>query len=184
MNNKSHKKMGFTLLEMIVAMGVFIIAVLFSVGSLLSLTNAQKKALVLQSTQDNLRFALETIARDIRTGDFYYCGSSISDVPPIPSRKDCSFGGPSLTFQNVSGNTITYQMKDSRIQKKDGVLNFEPITSLDITVEYLTFYVIGSPDTDNLHPRVTIVAKGVSGSGSRRSDLNLQTTVSQRTIQR
>lgn len=177
-------KKGFTLLEMIVSMGVFVIAVFLSVGSLLALTNAQKKALVLQSTQDNLRFALETIARDIRTGDFYYCGSNVSDVPQIPSRKDCSSGSPSLTFKNVSGNTITYQARNNRIQRKDGALNFEPLTSGDIVLGYLTFYVIGSSDTDNFHPRVTIVAKGVSGSGSTRSELNLQTTVSQRTIQR
>lgn len=177
-------KKGFTLLEMMVSMGVFVIAVFLSVGSLLALTNAQKKALVLQSTQDNLRFALETAARDIRTGDFYYCGSNVSDVPQIPSRKDCSSGGPSLTFKNVSGNTITYQARNNRIQKKDGAIDFQPLTSGDIVIEYLTFYVIGSSDTDNFHPRVTIVAKGVSGSGSTRSALNLQTTVSQRTIQR
>ena len=169
------------MLEMIVSMGVFAIAVLIGVGSLLALTNAQKKALVLQSTQDNLRFSLETIARDIRTGDFYYCGSNISDVPPIPhnSLKDCSTGGPSFTFNNVAGSTITYQSQNNRIQKKEGNGDFQPLTSPDITIEYLTFYVISNP-----HPRVTIVAKGVSGSGSTRSELNLQSTVSQRKIQR
>lgn len=172
------------MLEMIVSMGVFAITVLIGVGSLLALTNAQKKALVFQSTQDNLRFALETIARDIRTGDFYYCASNISDVPQIPFQKDCSSGGPSFTFKNVAGNTITYQVQNNRIQKKDGAGNFQPLTSPDILVEYFTFYVIGSLDSDNFHPRVTIVAKGVSGSGSARSELNLQTTVSQRKIQR
>ena len=174
------------MLEMIVSMGVFAIAVLISVGSLLALTNAQKKALVLQSTQDNLRFALETIARDIRTGDFYYCGSNISDIPPIPhnSLKDCSSGGPSFTFNNVVGSEITYQSQNDRIQKKDGIGDFQPLTSPDIAIEYLIFYVIGSSSSDDFHPRVTIVAKAVSGSGSTRSELNLQTTVSQKKIQR
>ena len=172
------------MLEMIVSMGVFAIAVLIAVGSLLALTNAQKKALVLQSTQDNLRFAMETTARDIRTGDFYYCGSNISDIPVIPSEKDCSSGGPSLTFRNVSGNVVTYQMRNGRIQKKVDAGDFQPITSSDIAIEYFNFFVIGSLSSDDFHPRVTIVTKGVSGSGSVRSELNLQTTVSQRKIQR
>lgn len=172
------------MLEMIVSMGVFAIAVLIAVGSLLALTNAQKKALVFQSTQDNLRFALETIARDIRTGDVYYCGSNISDVPQISSEKDCPSSGPSFTFVNVARNTITYQARNNRIQKKDGAGDFQPLTSSDISMEYFSFYVIGSSGSDDFHPRVTIVAKGVSGSGASRSELNLQTTVSQRKIQR
>lgn len=172
------------MIEMIVSMGVFSIAVLIAIGSLLVLTNAQKKALVLQSTQDNLRFALETMSRDIRTGDFYYCGSSISDIPSNPSKKDCSSGRPSFTFRNVAGNLITYQMRNDRIQKKDGAGIFQPLTSSDVSIEYLTFYVVGSSDSDDFHPRVTLVTKGISGSGSTNSELNLQTTVSQRKIQR
>lgn len=153
-------KYGFTILEMIVSMGVFAIAVLIAVGSLLALTNAQKKALVFQSTQDNLRFALETMARDIRTGDNY------------------SGGGSSIAFTSVSG-PVTYRAKNGRIEKSNDGTNFQPLTSADVNIENLTFYVISNP-----HPRVTIVLKGVSGSGSTRSELNLQTTISQRKIQR
>ena len=173
-------KKGFTMLEMIVSMGVFAIAVLIGVGSLLALTNAQKKALVLQSTQDNLRFALETIARDIKTGDSYHCADDVSLV-----QVDCPSGNDSLTFLNVSGATVTFKVSGNRILRSiNGGLTFDPITSPDIIIEYLTFYVIGSSISDDFHPRVSIVAKGVSGSGSTRSELNLQTTVSQRKIQR
>lgn len=177
-------KTGFTLLEMIISMGVFAIAALIGVSSLLALTNAQKKALVFQSTQDNLRFAVEAMAREIRTGNFYYCGSNLDDIPATPSFKDCSFGGPSLNFTNVSGQRVTYQALQNRIQKSQNGGAFQAITSSDIGIEYLTFFVIGSPSDDDFHPRVTLVARGVSGSGFSRSELSLQTTVSQRTIQR
>lgn len=179
-----NKKNGFTLLEMIISMGVFAVAVLIAVSSLLALTNAQRKALVFQSTQDNLRFAMEAMTRDIRTGNFYYCGANLDDIPPTASFKDCSSGGPSLNFTNVSGQRITYQNLDNRIQKSQDGGNFQSLTSSDVGIEYLTFYVIGSPDDDEFHPRITIVARGVSGSGSSISELSLQTTVSQRVVQR
>ena len=174
------------MLEMIVSMGVFSIAVLIAVGSLLALTNAQKKALVLQSTQDNLRFALETMARDIRTGDLYHCADDV-----VLTRVDCASGNDIFTFLNASGATVTYKASGNRILRSiNGGVTFDPTTSSDITIEYLLFFVIGSPEDDGtpggdkFHPRVTIVAKGVSGSGASRSELNLQTTVSQRKIQR
>lgn len=174
------------MIEMIVSMGVFMIAVLIGVGSLLALTNAQKKALVFQSTQDNLRFALETMARDIRTGDFYHCADDI-----VLTKIDCSLGNDIFTFRNVSGTTVTYKTFGNRIMRSiNSGITFDPITSPDIIMNFLTFYVIGSPEDDGtptgdkLHPRVVIVAKGISGSGSSRSELNLQTTVSQRKIQR
>jgi len=183
MEQKTEKK-GFTLLEMIISMGVFAVAALIGVSSLLALTNAQKKALVFQSTQDNLRFAVEAMAREIRTGNFYYCGTNLGDIPQNSSYKDCSAGGPSFNFTNVSGQRVTYQALQNRIQKSLNGGIFQAITSGDIGIEYLTFFVIGSSGDDEFHPRVTIVARGISGVGSSRSELSLQTTVSQRTIQR
>ena len=76
---------GFTLLEMIVAVGVFALLTSLSVGSLLMLTGTQKKAASLQSIQDNLRFALEAISKDIRFGDQYYCSDNPQDPGfPLP----------------------------------------------------------------------------------------------------
>lgn len=183
MKHETEQK-GFTLLEMIISLGVFAIAALIGVSSLLSLASAQRKALVFQSTQDNLRFAMEAVSREIRTGNFYYCGANIGDIPATPSFKDCPSGGPSFTFSNVSGQTVIYQVLNNRIQKSQNGGVFEAITSSDVSIEYLTFFVIGSPKNDSFHPRVTIVVRGVSGTESSRSELSLQTTVSQRTIQR
>ena len=174
------RKKGFTLIEMIVALGVFLIAVLISTSSLLALTNAQRKALIFQSTQDNLSFALETMTRDIRTGDSYHCADDVSLVPT-----DCPSGNDTLTFQNVAGLTVTYRISEGRIFRSiNAGSTFDPVTSADVTIEQLIFYVLGSPTTDSLHPRVTIALRGVSGSGTGRSELDLETTVSQRSIQR
>ncbi len=169
---------------MIISLGIFAIAVFISVGSLLALTDAQKKALVFQSTQDNLRFALDTIAKDIRLGDFYYCGSDPDDIPEVFSKKDCPEGGSVFTFKNINGLPVVLREKNRRIERSLDGSDFQPLTSGDVSIEYLIFYVLGSPDSDNLSPRATIVLRGVSGLGRSRSELNLQTTVSQRKLVR
>jgi prepilin-type N-terminal cleavage/methylation domain-containing protein len=125
---------GFTLLEMIVAVGVFSVAAVLGVSSYLALTAAQKKALTLQSVQDNLRFAIETMASDIRAGNFYYCGgalplnappTSIVDSPPwnsadVPPKlpwapSNCPIGGSpgsSITFVRRGNSVIVYRSGD------------------------------------------------------------------------
>ena len=173
---------GFTLLEMIVALGVFAVAALLSTSSLLSLTDAQKKTASLSSAYDNLRFALETIAKDIRTGGDFYCGADSNDLPLVPAPKDCAAGGPALTYKNVAGENISYRLSGGGIEKFAGGGLFGAMTSPDVTISTLAFYVLGSPAADNFQPRITVVIKGVAGSGRSASEFNLQTTVSQRKI--
>lgn len=177
---------GFTLLEMIVALGVFAVAATIATSSLLSLTDAQKKAFALQNTYDNLRFSLETMAKDIRTGDSYYCGGSADDIPSVASSKDCSAGGAVLTYKNFPNKLVSYRLANGRIEKlTNGALD-GALTAGDVFIERFTFYVLGSlPSSSESipeHPRVTIVVEGVAGSGRSASRFNLETTVAQRQV--
>src|SRR3989338_10090490 len=109
---------GFTLLEMIVAVGVFAVLASLSVGSLLMLTGAQKKAATLQSIQDNLRFALEAMSKDARFGDQFYCSDDPEDPsfplpflltgsPPTAVPTDCVLGdgGKLIAFKAIREGT-------------------------------------------------------------------------------
>ena len=118
MNMLAKKANGFTMLEMIVSVGVFATVAVLAVTSLLALTNAQKKALTLQSVQDNLRFSIEAIARDLRQGDFLYCGDTLQDIPTdldaigLPRAKDCT-GKQAITFVDRDNNVTTYRIGDA-----------------------------------------------------------------------
>jgi len=68
------KKEGFSLLELIVAMGVFSVAAVVVVGSFISLLGAQQRAVANQTAMDNIRFAVEAMAKEIRTGSNYERG--------------------------------------------------------------------------------------------------------------
>src|SRR3989338_9611363 len=93
---------GFTLIELIVAVGLFAVVMLISVGALMSLVSANRKAQALQSVINNLNITLDGMVRSIREGSDYQCGSQPVTDP------DCSEGGSSITFVSHDGQTIVY----------------------------------------------------------------------------
>ena len=72
---QSRTTSGFTLIEMIVSLGVFSVVVTIAVGALLVLIAANRQLQDEQSILSNLAFALDSMTREIRTGTQYYCES-------------------------------------------------------------------------------------------------------------
>ncbi len=64
---------GFTLIEMIVSLALFSIVITISVGALLVLVGTNEQLQGEQSVMTNISFALDSMAREIRTGTAYYC---------------------------------------------------------------------------------------------------------------
>lgn len=67
---------GFTLIEMIVSLGVFSVVVTIAVGALLVLIAANRQLQEEQGILTNLAFALDSMTRELRTGSHYYCVSA------------------------------------------------------------------------------------------------------------
>jgi prepilin-type N-terminal cleavage/methylation domain-containing protein len=177
------KNFGFSLIEMLVAVGVFAIVVTISSGVLISMSDAQQKILSLHIVQDNLSYAFDIMGKEIRTGTSYHCGTAIDDFNSNP--QDCNTGGPSFTFLNASGTKITYRINGNQIERvvNGDYANTLVLTSPDTNITSLNFYVVGAPSGDHLQPRVTIVLKGTSGLKTKtKSFLNIQTTISQRLL--
>ncbi|MEK7639118.1 MAG: type II secretion system protein [Patescibacteria group bacterium] len=68
-----HQYTGFTLVEMIVSLGLFSVAVTISVGALLALIASNEQLQEEQIVLTNLSFALDSMTRELRTGTHYYC---------------------------------------------------------------------------------------------------------------
>ncbi len=169
-----HKK-GFTLLEMIVAIGVFSVAVLIAVSSFLNLESVEKKVQAGLEVQTNLRFALEIMAKEIRTGTSYHC-SVDSGTDPV----SCPAGLDYFVFKNAGGSTIIYRRNSDRIEKSsDGGATFQPLTASNVKVENLKFYAVGAETGDDIQPRIIINMKASAETRLGQNAFGFQTMVSQ-----
>ncbi len=74
MKNHRHKKQnrkGFTLIEMLVAIGIFSIVISIATGGFVSSLRTERQAAALISAQSNASLVLEQMAREIRTSSLF-----------------------------------------------------------------------------------------------------------------
>lgn len=177
---------GFTLLELLVAVGIFTIVMSIGVGSLITVIDASKKSRAYQETINNLNFALDEMTRNLRIGRDFYCGSNPNFGDGNTS--DCTNGAESVTYTVVSeqaiadpGDRVAYFLSDGKIMKQIENNGDEmSLTSEDIDITNLTFYVEGS-NPGISQPRARIVLDGVVRAGTRfETRVRLQSTATQR----
>jgi prepilin-type N-terminal cleavage/methylation domain-containing protein len=163
---------GYTLIELIVATGLFALIMLLASGAYLMMIGLERQAQGIATGIDNLSFAIEAMTRDIRTGSAYSCGVSLG-------LGDCAVsGGNSFTFTPSGGGTGTSVKYALGTQSgpngtvgditKDGAVLTDP--SVDITS--LIFYVVGTSKSvsDNAQPYVTITISGKVLYGHGKSE--------------
>jgi len=167
---------GFTLIEILVAMTIFSLAV----GTMSSLfvmsLQGQRRIFAQQNLLDNTRFALEQMSRQIRMAQRDEDGSCTGSP-----RSTYSLGGVSLTFIDSQSNCRTYDVSGGIIRMRVGAGVFNNLTSDDINVERLDFDVRGREATDGEQPRVTIVVDA-KDPNQQSSGIVIQTTISARNI--
>ncbi|OHA16308.1 MAG: hypothetical protein A2830_00180 [Candidatus Taylorbacteria bacterium RIFCSPHIGHO2_01_FULL_44_110] len=66
-------KSGFTMIEMIVALGIFSVVAVVALGALVRIISANHKAQAIQEAFTNLNFAFESMSRELRVGTSYHC---------------------------------------------------------------------------------------------------------------
>ena len=111
MSNNFKNQRGFTLVEMLVAIAVFMIVMTVAVGSLVSIVNANKKAQTIQTVMDNLNLAIENISKNMRIGTSYYCYDSSGWTN---STLTCKSGEKEVKYLSSDGlNIIFYRYSNT-----------------------------------------------------------------------
>jgi prepilin-type N-terminal cleavage/methylation domain-containing protein len=145
---------GYTLVEMIVAVGLFALIMTLASGAYILMISINRQAQSIATGIDNLSFALETMTRTIRTGTNYSCNLGT----------DCPNGNSNFSVKNQNGVTVSYTLSNGTIMQ-----NNVPLTDpSSVTVSSLTFYVSGAApvsSSDYTQPHVTIVVSGTVSSG-------------------
>lgn len=191
---------GFTLIEMLVATGLFLAVLTIVVGAIVSIQHAAKKARHMRIATDNLNMALESITRDIRTGTMIHCDRSALPITDwrICPRMDASGNGgaDSLVLEAQGGNPLlatdqhVYRLCGGRIERSKtgdpgggiacGTAPFVPLTAPEINIELLNFQVHGAA-VDQHQPFVRIMARGTIGTSTKeRATFTVQTFVTPR----
>lgn len=186
---KKHQTLrGFTLVEVMVSVSIFAIVMLIATGAVFSVVGANKKTHSLKSVMTNLNFALEAMTRDVRVGFKYSCngGGDCATTPgnTFQFKANRDIDGDGIYNEADLNDQIEYSLSNGRIVKRILGTNSSTwsVTASEITIESLNFYVIGTGTSDGKQPKVVISLQGYSGIGSTKSNFNIQTTVSQRSI--
>lgn len=170
------KSDGFTLIELVVSVGIFAIVMVMSVSVLLTIVDLDRKAQSMKSIMNNLGFALESMSRDIKVG-FNYCRAN-------PCTDD------TFSFESFSGKKVTYTLSGTQLWRTVGTNAPVPLTAPEIIIEnnadpnpfnhIPVFRVTGESTADNQQPFVVMRIKGRAGNAKTQTLFNIQTTVSQR----
>jgi prepilin-type N-terminal cleavage/methylation domain-containing protein len=164
-------KKGFTLVELLVSMTIFLIVMVSIIELFISGIKTQKKSLALQTLSDSTSYVVEYMSRTIRM-----------------AKKDldsgCNFEivTDGIKFLNYEKEDQWFILDNGQIkEKKDCDSDFTALTSDNFQVNNLSFGLSGECQTDNLQPRVTIVME-IQTREVEPQILNIQTTISQRDL--
>jgi prepilin-type N-terminal cleavage/methylation domain-containing protein len=185
---------GFTLVEMLVSLAVFMIVMTVAVGSLVSIINANKKAQAIKNVINNVNLAVESISRDMRTGSEYGC-----HIKNQGFKGNCSGGGDAIMYKNSAGKMVYYRYEPTEniistssignIQRCTADIcdiisdtNWQSITApvSNVNITNMVFYVFGTSEP-TIQPHAIITMEGIAGvDNNTKTDFTLQTTISQR----
>lgn len=113
-NTHSLHKRGFTLIEIIVSLGIFSIVAVIAVGALVRVTGANRQAQSIQAGVNNVSFVLDAISREMRVGSDYHCivGTDLyNNTPGLPNNPctaslvDSSAGDVIIYFTSSNKDT-------------------------------------------------------------------------------
>lgn len=164
---------GFTLLELMVSLGIFSILMLLAVGGFIRSLRTERQTSSFTFVNSSLSEVIEQMTREIRTGkDFCANGASCQS-------------SSILSFVNAKGNNVTYCLDDGGIKKDMGINCSlgQKITGEKVLVNYLNFIISNNQRSGDYPPRITILV-GANPKNQEASfyKVNLETTVSSRRL--
>lgn len=200
------RRSGFTLIELIVAMGLFAVIVTIAVGGFANAIKAQRQAAALISTNSNVSLAIEQMMREMRTSADFCLNATqnnYSDIVAYPGQTPCYPDMPGLreniSFHNANQKIVKYcRYEDANglgmimrgvratstgafaADECDGA-DFQPITANNVNIRNLSFLVSGNEGNDDAQTFVTITMSVSPVEHTvENSIINIQTSVSSR----
>lgn len=172
--NKKNNHRAFSLIELVVAMSIFIIVITTVIGVFGSVISTKRKAKNVQQNLENMKYAMELMAKSIRmSSKTNYIGSNQTIFMYNNSEGNC------ISYRFVAGNFLERGVSgdnDYNDCTGSSTFNYLPIAP-NVTGKFL---VIPSDDSPKNMGKATISIVVNTGSGSSLDTIQSQTTVSLR----
>ena len=176
-NQQSLGDGGFTLIEILVALGIFSVVISITVGIFVSGSSSQRKILEFYDVQREGNYLMETVSRELRMALAMSDGADGNE-----NQQDNN--NSSVEFTNYDSELIRYCRSDATgactednsgdYFSRDGIV----ISSQKIKITDLKFYI--SQTFTQVQPVITIVMK-VKSTGSGGTEILLQNSIALRT---
>jgi len=188
------KDAGFTLIEMLVVMAIFLTVILVVSDLFLTITVAQEKTLSGQKAMNDLQFNLDDLAQKIRTSNLDYAdyGGKVNS-PEVKLNMIDSEGIKFSVYQTA--NNCPKPSTNCLAMSKDGVEHILSGNSLNI--KRLNFFIFPLEDpfdynealkkyNSNYSPIITVNIGGesIETKENNKRQIDLQTTISLRNYER
>jgi len=188
---KIKRESGYTIIETMIAVSLFIIIVVIGMGALLNANLLHQKSQSMRSIIDNLSFVMEDMSRNLRTGITYHCIDGTADGSSAGTNAHSCANGEGIAFKPASGGSrwvyyvgitangygIFKSVDGTTVQLTPDEVVIGPGTSV--------FSVLGAepPSLGNSQqPFVTIELVGTITFKNVVTPFSLRTSVSQRVI--
>jgi len=150
---ETQRRDGFTVVELLVATGIFATLVTIAVGVFIQALRTERILLHLMAINNNSGSAIEQIAREVRTG-YRFCEASYIDPDNIGPCLAAE-GNDYLKFTNYQGVQVTYQLVvdadgHGTIVRSVGGVDV-PVIASDVNVLNLWF-TVSQPDENRCAP--------------------------------
>jgi prepilin-type N-terminal cleavage/methylation domain-containing protein len=102
MIKKNNKQKGYTIIETMIAVSLFVIIVMAGTNALLNANLLHQKSRDMRSIIDSLSFVMEDMSRNLRTGSDYHCIDGTPDGSETGINPHSCAGGGGVSFQSSS----------------------------------------------------------------------------------
>jgi prepilin-type N-terminal cleavage/methylation domain-containing protein len=178
---------GFTLIEMMVALAVFTVAIGAISGLFIAALRQQRTILASQGVLDQVSYAFEYMGRSLRlAAKEMACGACL---PLDGLNFEITRSGTGIKFINhlQADDCQEFFLENSQIKYRRRIgwpdENTMSLTSDSLQVLQFEFYLSGESQSDDLQPKVTIFSEIKSTLASAPAQtMNIQTSISQRSL--
>ncbi|MEK7062169.1 MAG: prepilin-type N-terminal cleavage/methylation domain-containing protein [Patescibacteria group bacterium] len=167
-NQKSKFLKGFTLVELVMAMSIFVILISIAAGGFVNILRNQRLVIALMVVNDNMSLSMEQMAREIRTG---YNFSKISNQE--------------FQFVNSHNQIVSYRLNEGAIERVTESVILEKIpkkiTADNVKIVNFNVEICGN----NISPDILLDScGGGGGSNPPRITLSFSITSSEPDIEK